>query len=275
MSEIINNSASTSYTFSGSPNAYSATSNILPINYENSAGITVTKTANPSTFSIGDIITYTVTITNTGSSYMTGVRVIDDVGNGNVAYVLSSATLSVGGQTYPVSPIATNPLTFTLQQLPVGATMTLTYNCQVIFNLPASVSLITNSVKAIGYTASSSLIGYSSSTIQKKNSVNFSITKSSNVTDIGPGKTFNYYITLQNNTANVANVSSVTDNLPPGYTLISASLQIGTNPATTLSPTDYSITQGSLLTIPSMSGPTITVPAGGGTTVITLTGYIS
>ena len=167
MAQIINNSASTIYNINGGASE-TATSNVLPINFQDSTGLTLTKTASPETFSVGEIITYTIRITNNSSSFLNGVRIIDNLGGGNLAYVLSSASLNAGSTTYPVTPIATNPLTFTLQQLASGATMTLTYRAQVIFNLPTNISLITNTVQGIGYTASGTITGFANTSIQKK-----------------------------------------------------------------------------------------------------------
>ena len=273
MSQTINNSASTTYSLDGST-INTASSNVLPLNYETSQGLNITKTASSSTFSIGDIITYTVTITNNSSYYLTGVRIIDNLGGGNIAYVLSSATLTAGSQTYSVTPIAISPLTFTLQQLGVGATMTLTYKCQVIFNLPSTVSLITNSVQGIGYTSTGTITGFANATIQKKNSVEFSITKTANVSDVRQNQTFNYYLSLTNNTSNVARITSITDNLPSNFHLISVSLKIGTGTDTTLESSEYTLSSANLLTVPSSTGPTITVPANS-TTILTITGYLS
>lgn len=273
MSQTINNSANTTYSLDGST-TNTASSNVLPLNYETSQGLNITKTASSSTFSIGDIITYTVTITNNSSYYLTGVRIIDNLGGGNLAYVLSSASLTAGSQIYSVTPIATSPLTFTLQQLGVGATMTLTYKCQVVFNLPSTVSLITNSVQGIGYTSTGTVTGFANATIQKKNSVEFSITKTANVSDVRQNQTFNYYLTLTNNTSNVARITSITDNLPSNFHLISVSLKIGAGTDTTLESNEYTLSSANLLTVPSSTGPTITVPANS-TTVLTITGYLS
>ena len=195
MAEIINNTANTNYSFIGSSDTYNASSNSLPINFENSSGLIITKTSNTSTFVAGEIINYTIKITNSGTHYLNGVRIIDDLGGGNLAYVLSSATLQTSSTTYPVSPISTNPLTFTLQQLAVGETITLRYKAQVIFNLPSTVSMITNCIKGIGYTASGTITGYANNTIERRNSSEFSISKTANVTDVNPRQTFNYYIT--------------------------------------------------------------------------------
>jgi uncharacterized repeat protein (TIGR01451 family) len=93
MSQTINNSASTVYTLGGEPSS-TATSNVLPINYTSSEGLILTKTSDKNTFSAGDIITYTITIKNNSSSYLNGVRIIDNLGGNNLAYVLSSASLS-------------------------------------------------------------------------------------------------------------------------------------------------------------------------------------
>ena len=273
MSEIINNSASTTYTFNGSPTVYAATSNVLPINFESSNGLIITKTPSTTEFSIGDIITYTINISNSTGSYLNGVRIIDNLGNGNLAYVISSARLSINGQSYPVSPVATNPLTFTLQQLPNGSSMTLTYRAQVIFNLPSTVSTITNSITGIGYKSNGTVTGYANSTIQKKNSLDFSINKSADTASVFPKEIFRYYITLENNTDNIANISSVTDNMPDEFTLLSVSVTIGSNPEFDLSSSDYTISSGNLLTLPSATGPVITVPSNS-STVVTLTGYM-
>ena len=267
----INNSASTNYIFEGSSESLSADSNTLPINFVSGSGLTLSKSANPTTFSAGDIVTYTITITNSSSSYLNGVRIIDNIGGGNLAYVLGSARLTTSSTTYPVNPISTNPLTFTLQQLGVGATMTLTYRCQVIFNLPSSVYLITNNVEGIGYTATGTTKGFANSTIEKKTESEFSITKSSNVTDVSPNQNFNYYLTLKNNTSTPRTILSVTDNLPSNFNLVSVSLKIGNGSNNMLNATDYTLSNANVFTLPSTTGPIVTVPANS-TTLITLTG---
>lgn len=274
MAQTINNSASTNYSFSGSPTDLQSVSNTFPINLLVSTGLTITKTSSPSTFTAGSIITYTITITNNSGQYLNGVRIIDDLGSGNLAYVLGSGSLS-STTTYPVTPVSTNPLTFTLQQLGVGATMTLTYKCQVIFNLPSSVSSITNSVRGIGYTATGTVNGYDFNTITRSGSTsNLSITKSSSASSVIPGQTFSYYLTLQNSTSSTVDVSNITDSLPANFVLTSVSVQIGSGPVTTLVATDYTLSGTNVLTINTVSGSTITVPAND-TTLVTLNGYFS
>ncbi len=270
----INNTASTTYSFAGSGTSQTITSNTLPVNLNTTAGLSLTKSATPMTFSAGDIITYTINITNTSSSYLNGVRIIDNLGSGNLAYVLGSGRLSTSSSSYPVTPIATTPLTFTLQELASGQTMTLTYQAQVIFNLPGTVSAITNNVEGIGYTATGTINGFANETIQKKTESDFSITKSASDYDVYQNQVFDYFIVLENNTDTVANVSFINDNLPSNFNLAAVSLQIGTNPITQLSTSDYSLREGNSLTVPSATGSAITVPANS-KTILTLTGSFS
>ncbi len=273
MAEIINNSASTSYTYEGSGEVLNATSNNVPINFETTGGITIQKSVTPTTFTVGDILSYSITITNSGTNYLNGVRIIDDLGEGYLAYVLGTGSLTTSSQTYAVNPIATSPLTFTLQQLAVGETMTLNYRAQVVFNLPPNVTSITNTAKAIGYPYSGTVVDYSSATIQKKNSVSFSIVKSATETEVTPNQNFSYLITLNNGNTVQANVNNITDNLPDNFTLTEVRVQIGGASPIVLNSSDYTLSGGNLLIVPSATGPSITVPANG-STVLTLSGYL-
>ena len=271
MAQTINNSASTVFNYNGGATE-TATSNVSSVNFQSSMGLEITKTASPDTFSAGDIITYTIIITNNSASYLNGVRIIDNLANGNLAYVLSSASLSAGTTTYPVNPVSTNPLTFTLQQLPTGASMTLTYKAQVIFNLPQNVLMLTNTVQGIGYTATGTISGFSSSTIQKKTETGFSLEKSSSVTDVMSNQPFNYYIRLSNNSNTSVNISSITDNLPSTFNFLSASLKIGLNDQVYLYSGDYSIDQNNSMNVTRIADQPIVIPQNT-TAILTITGY--
>lgn len=272
MATTITNQATTNYQFSGSSDTLTTTSNINEVVLENAQGLSLTKSSNVDTFAVGEIITYTVQITNNSSQFFTGVRIIDNLGGGNLAYVLGSARLTVGSLTYPVTPVATNPLTFTLQQLNVGASMTLTYNCQVIFNLPSTVQSITNSVQGIGYTSTGTITGFSSNTIQKKTNGEFSVTKTASQTNVLPNQTFSYFITLSNNSDTEVTSSTTTDVLPSNFVVTGVFLRIGNGTNIELTTSDYTLV-GSTITIPNGTGPTVIVPANG-RSVITITGYL-
>ena len=273
MPSTINNEASTTYQFTDSAEVRTATSNERSIVLEDSQGLLITKRSAPQEFVSGDIITYSVDISNNSSSYLTGVRIIDNLGNGNLSYVTGSARLTTSTLTYSVTPVSTNPLTFTLQQLNVGSSMTLTYECQVNFDVPVTVSSITNSVQGIGYTSSGTITGFSNSTISRGSGVSdFTISKTATETEVLPHQMFDYYLTLTNGGGSNATVVNITDQLPDNFVLTGVSLRVGSGTTRTLSAEDYSLNGTGLLVIPSLTGPIITVPANG-STVVTISGY--
>ena len=274
MPTTVTNSTSTEYQFSGSSDVLTAQSNVHDVILQDPTGITLSKTSNTNSFVVGQIITYTVEITNNSSQFFNGVRIIDNLGGGNLAYVLGSATLTVGSLTYPVTPISTNPLTFTLQELNVGSTMILRYNCQVIFNLPSSVNNITNTVQGIGYTSTGTITGFATNTISRNSSQELEISKGSTLSSVLPNQVFSYLITITNNTSTSATLNTVTDQLPGNFVITNISVKVGTNPTINLSESDYVLSSTNNLTIPSPIGPTLTVPSNG-ETLITITGYLT
>ena len=274
MPTTVTNSTSTEYQFSGSTDVLTTQSNVHDVILQDPTGITLSKTSNTNSFVVGQIITYTVEITNNSSQFFNGVRIIDNLGGGNLAYVLGSATLTVGSLTYPVTPISTNPLTFTLQELNVGSTMILRYNCQVIFNLPSSVNNITNTVQGIGYTSTRTITGFATNTISRNLSQELEISKGSTLSSVLPNQVFSYLITITNNTSTSATLNTVTDQLPENFVITNISVKVGTNPTINLSESDYVLSSTNNLTIPSPTGPILTVPSNG-ETLITITGYLT
>ena len=273
MPTTVTNQTTAEYVLDGSSEILNAQSNEHDVVLQDIQGITLIKTSNTNTFNAGQIITYTVQITNNSSQFFNGVRIIDNLGGGNLAYVVGSASLTVGSLTYPVTPVATNPLTFTLQELNVGGTMTLRYNCQVIFNLPATVNNITNTVQGIGYTSTGTVTGFASRTITRTPSSNLTLTKGSTLTSVLPNQVFSYILTFTNNTTGIISLSSVTDQLPSNFVITNISYRIGNGSTTSLTSSDYTLTGTNFLTIPSGTGPNISVPANS-STIITITGYL-
>ena len=272
MSTTITNEATTTYQYVGASSTETVTSNTNSIVLENASGLNITKSPSVTTFSPGDIITYTVTITNNTGSYLTGVRIIDNLGAGNLAFVSGSATLSTLSTTYPVTPSSTTPLVFALQQLNVGQTMTLTYKAQVIFNLSSSVSLITNSIHGIGYTSDSTVDGYANASITRVVGTNVTSRKTASVSEVYPRQILSYYVTLtNNNSSTVANVISIVDELPSNFVVTNLMVKVGSAGAVMLGGTDYSVVSN-VLTVRFVNGSTITIPAGG-STVLTINGY--
>lgn len=277
MAEIMN-TATVNFSFSGSTESYAETSNVSTINVREANGILIEKTAQVLTYAPGSIITYIVNIQNTGTNDFTGVRITDDLsGQGYIYYVLGSAVLYYNGVAQSPQIISTEPLIFTLPPLASGESMVLSYSAQVSFSLPSSVNRIVNTVNGVGYTASGEIGSTSSAAITRSESSNLSITKSSSKSIVSVDESFNYYITLTNSGSSLTNVSSITDTFPEYFVINTVSLKIGSGPNNTLLSTDYVIDSTNTLTVPSSTGPTITVPQSSsgenGTTVLTINGY--
>lgn len=273
MATIMNNATAT-YTLPSDTTERTIVSNDLEVTYNTSNGISLVKSASPETFSAGSIITYRIQITNTSSTYFTGVRIIDNLANGNLSYVLSSATLTTSTQTYNVTPIATSPLTFTLQQLGVGASMTLEFKAQVIFNLSSSITELVNNVEGIGYTSSGTVSGFANKTITRNSTSSIELSKSSTASTVVPNQTFTFNLRITNGETETATITNITDPLPSSFTLTNLQINVGTGSTQTLLSSDYTLSSSNELVVSSINGSDITVPANG-STILSITGYLS
>lgn len=279
MSEEVMNTSTVNYSFSGSGVVYSGLSNISNVTLKDENSLIITKEAQSSSFIPGETLTYVLTISNGGSSYFTGVRIVDDLGgNGQLSYIQGSAMLYYYSQYIRPEIASTNPLTFTLSPLSPGQTMILTYSCKVSSSLPGSVLSITNSVVGTGYTYNDKVTTTASCEVQRSSMSELSIVKSATASSVSPGEVFSYNITLTNQSSTQANVSSVTDSLPSNFVVSSVKLKVGNGGQVLLNASDYILDQSNNFTLPSNTGPQVIVPAystgGAGQTVVTITGYL-
>ena len=183
--------------------------------------LTVTKTANTNTPNVGDSVTFTISVTNNGLSNATNVSVTDNLPSG---YTFGSANPSAGTWSAP---------NWTIPTLANGATATMT---------------ITATINATGNYANTATIvadgndptpaNNSSTVTPVPNPVsNLAITKTVNNTTPFVGSDVTFTITATNNGPSTATNIIVEENLPSGYTLVSATPSAGTwsNPNWTIS----------------------------------------
>ena len=122
--------------------------------------LVATKTAVEGTYTPGQIVTYVVTLRNTGTGVLTGLTVTDDLGgyvfNGTTVYPLTyvdgSAALFTNGvpQTAP-AVTAGPPLVFTGISVPAGGDAVLVYQAQAnTFADPAPGGTVVNTVTVTG-----------------------------------------------------------------------------------------------------------------------------
>jgi len=210
----INNVASVnSSTFD--PDLNNNTDNVV-ITVYNYADLMVTKTANSSTVIAGDIVTYTISVTNNGPSVAQNVVVNDNLPAG-LSFV--SATSTVGTWSAP---------NWSFGSLNVGSTQTLTIIATVNGGL-VNGSLIGNTAVVTSSTQDPNLTNNTStSTIAVSDLADLSITKTASQNPILAGDTLIYTITVTNNGYSNAQNVVATDILPGGLTFVSATPSVGT-----------------------------------------------
>ena len=149
---IFSNQATLSYN-GNSTNSNIAYGEILDV-------LVATKTAVEGTYTPGQIVTYVVTLRNTGTSSLTGLTVTDDVGgyrfNGSTVYPLTYVDGSVALFTDGVpqaapAVVAGPPLVFSGITVPAGGDVVLVYQAQAnVFADPALGGTIDNTVTVTG-----------------------------------------------------------------------------------------------------------------------------
>ena len=122
--------------------------------------LAVTKTAIEGTYAPGDLVTYVVTLRNTGNTALTGLTITDDLGaydfNGTILYPLTyeddSAALFVDGVPQAALTVTAGPpLVFTGITVPAGGDVVLIYQARAnAFADPTAGGTIDNTVTVTG-----------------------------------------------------------------------------------------------------------------------------
>ena len=250
---IFTNQATLTYT-GGSANSNIAVGEILEV-------LSADKTAVSGTYQVGELVTYVITIRNTGSAAFTSLTVTDDLGGGvNVPLTYQDGTVLyfVNGvlQAAPaVTPGA--PLVFSGITVPAGGDAVIVYQAQVnAFAPPLSGSTITNTVTITGGGLTAPVTATETVTVAVGPAI--SITKTITPAQVADNGRVTYTFLIQNsgNEALVATDDAViTDTFDPiltdlVVTLNGAPLAVGTGYT-------YDETTGQFATVPGV----ITVPA--------------
>ncbi len=180
------------------------------------ADVSITKSDAPDPVSPGSPLTYTLTVTNHGPNDATGVTVMDTLPAG---VTLVSAIPSQGTCT---------GLSCDLGTLANGASATVTVTVTVDATTPAGTITNTASVSANEDDPDAANNTASTSTQVAIISADLAITKSDSPDPVTPGSNLTYTLTVTNNGPNDAPAVTVTDTLPAGVTLVSATPSAGT-----------------------------------------------
>jgi uncharacterized repeat protein (TIGR01451 family) len=226
--------------------------------------LSATKNALIDTYTVGDTITYVISISNSGSSAMTGVNVTDDLGAYTfgattlvpLTYVDGSLAYYINGVLQPTPKVVGAPaLTVSNLTIPAGGNAILVYEATVNEFAPlAAGGEITNTATV---TSGNELVT-ASETVTVRNAPLLSITKGLSPTTVSENGQLTYTFTLQNfgNTEAVA-----TDNVVVSDTFDPAleNITVVYNGDTLVPNVDYTYDQatGVFATVPGR----ITVPA--------------
>jgi uncharacterized repeat protein (TIGR01451 family) len=176
------------------------------------ADLSVTKAVDKASPNFGDVVTFTLSVTNTGPDAATNVTVSDPLTSG-LQYVSDSSAGSY------------NPATgvWTVGNIPNGATATLSITARVLTTQP-----VTNVVQVV------SLDQYDPDPSDDRATIglsptqsDLSVTKTVDVANPISGQVVTFTIVLNNTGANDATGVQVTDQLPVGLTYQSATMSQG------------------------------------------------
>ena len=282
----INNSASATYGY-GRNNQDSAVSNVVTANLLEEFSLSGTKNVQNTSFRPGEILSYYITVTNTGTDSLYNVTISDNLGGTGtpLTFVDGSAYLNFNGVVSPIIPTSVNPLTFVVPTvMNAGDIATVDFLVRVNSAISNDVSEITNesTISANEGSATGPVLTLSPNptvTILRDEYASVSITKSVSDANIAEGEPFSYTLELENSGNLPATGVVITDILPAGF-VISSITSTTNGVTTTFSPADYTVDPTTnTLTLPTNPDVEITVPAfsegGVGLTTVVINGQIN
>ena len=228
--------------------------------------VTATKTAIEGTYTPGEVVTYVVTLRNTGSSALTDLTITDDLGgysfNGATVYPLTyedgSVARFVNGVPQPAPAVTAGPpLIFTGINIPAGGDVVLVYQARVNgFANPAAGGTIVNTVTVTGNGISTPITA--TETVTAATAPSLTISKSITPAQVVDNDRVTYTFVIQN-TGNEPVVATDNATITDLFDPILTDLVVTFNGAAWTEGVQYTYDEatGLFATVPSQ----ITVPA--------------
>ncbi len=211
------------------------------------ADLSITKTSDPATATVGSNVEYTIVVTNNGPGAATDVVVTDVLPAGTT---LVSASAGCSG---------TTTVTCTVGTLAAGASATI----ELVVTMPSTPGPVSNTA-SVDSSSTDPTPGNDASTAETAvglDPADLSITKTADRPNALVGSNVEYTIVVTNNGPGEATDVVVTDELPPGTTLVSSSA--GCTGTTTVTCTVGTLASGAsatielVVTMPSTPGPVV------------------
>lgn len=235
---VVSNGSSASYQYTVNPSQSPVTKNIssnLVSTQINNANLALTKSTNKQFATIGETISYTILITNSGNTAATNVQLTDPLPNGTI---LTPGSVTLNGILQNVDSLVALPI----GTIPGGATFTLSFQVTVI-NITTQNPIINNAFASYLYTVNPNLPPTSKTV--NSNSVtstirlaNLQATKSVDKTFAEVGDVLTYTFSLTNDGNVAANNVVLSDSIANGTAFVPSSVivngvtQPGATPAT-------------------------------------------
>jgi uncharacterized repeat protein (TIGR01451 family)/gliding motility-associated-like protein len=206
---IVNNANASSVTDPGSPKSsndveVSVLRGITPI-------LGITKQANRATVPQGEDISYTISVTNSGNTFATGVTITDALPAGT-----SFVSANFGGT------LSNGVVTWNFGIISPGQTLNLTLVVRVSANLSGGTQIINTAVVASVSDPETPLISNPIVVVVEEPFPIIQITKRAASTEVFAGSNLVYTITVRNVGTAPATAVVVNDDLPDGTTFVSA-----------------------------------------------------
>lgn len=250
---IFTNQATLTYT-GGSANSNIAVGEIIEV-------LSADKTAVSGSYAPGELVTYVITIRNTGTGAFTGLTVTDDLGGGTnppLTYEDGTALYFVGGVPQAAPAVTAGPpLVFTGINVPAGGDAVIVYQARVNgFADPQPGGTIMNTVTITGGGLTAPVTA--TETVTVETGPDLAITKTITPAQVADNGTVTYTFLIQNsgNEALAAtDNAAVTDLFDPILTNLTVTLNGA--PLTEGTGYTYNEATGQFATVPGV----ITVPA--------------
>lgn len=243
-SNVVSNGSSASYQYTVNPSQSPVTKNIssnLTSTQINNANLSLTKSTNKQFATIGETISYTILISNSGNTPANNVQLTDPLPNGTI---LTPGTVTLNGVLQNVASLIALPI----GTIPGGATFTLSFQVTVI-NITSQNPIINNAFASYLYTVNPSLpltskTANSNSVTSTIRLANLHAIKSVDKTfaEVGDVLTYNFAVTNDGNVA--ANNVLLSDSIANGTSFVPNSVMI--NSVTQPGVTPASINIGSI-----------------------------
>ncbi|MDA2088301.1 DUF11 domain-containing protein [Bacillus thuringiensis] len=240
-SNVVSNGSSASYQYTVNPSQSPVTKNIssnLVSTQINNANVTLTKSTNKQFATIGETISYTILITNSGNTAATNVQLTDPLPNGTI---LTPGTVTLNGVLQNVDSLVALPI----GTIPGGATFTLSFQVTAI-NITTQNPIINNAFASYLYTVNPNLpptskTANSNSVTSTIRLANLHANKSVDKTFAEVGDVLTYTFALTNDGNVAANSVLLSDSIANGTAFVPNSVIVNgvTQPGVT--PTSINI----------------------------------